>query len=206
MNKFLAGFIVLALLASSNVYAVVYNYTGPNFTNVSGAYTTSMRVTGSFSTSSPIPPNSDDFDATGIVTSWSFFDGLQSINSTNGVIYPNSFLFTTDGTGNITEAEIAVVDSPLATQVGQTNDVITISTSGLNASDSAGIDLVCTAVTNGICSDAAQSQDYATVDATGAAWTQVTVTVDIPTLSTWGIAALILLLGTLAFARRRLIS
>ncbi len=199
MNKFLAGLIMVTLLASSNVYAVVYNYTGLNFNDVSGAYTTSMRVTGSFSTSTPIPPNSVNFDATGIVTSWSFSDGLQTIDNTNGVIGSNSFIFTTDGAGNITAADIFVVSSPLATEVGQTEDIIGTFTLG---NDHAAIDAVCAAVSDGICNIFGKPEDLAFADNTGV-WARLAATVDIPTLSTWGIAALILLLGTFAFSRRK---
>ena len=62
MKRILIGIALLASLISGYAHAVTYTYTGNNFTTVSAssAYTTDMRVTGSFNTSVPIPPNSID--------------------------------------------------------------------------------------------------------------------------------------------------
>jgi hypothetical protein len=143
--------VALASLISSYAYAEVYSYTGTNFTNVTGVlHTTDMRVTGGIVTSSPIPPNSNNFDINGIVTSWSFNDGVQTINSSNGVTYPlDQLIVSTDGLGDISEISIEAYVAPRGTAIGDTDDFIWVSKFGVDLAD---IGAVCTDLTNGICS------------------------------------------------------
>jgi hypothetical protein len=78
-----------------------------------------MRITGSFTTSIPIPPNSSYYDIAPIMTSWSFSDGLQTITSASGQFRPSSPPHvTTDSQGNITDTFLLFWDFPIATQVG----------------------------------------------------------------------------------------
>jgi hypothetical protein len=151
MHRIVSILAALASITSSYAHAEVYSYTGPNFTNTTGVlHTTDMRVTGAFVTSSPIPPNSDDFDINGIVTSWSFNDGVQTINSSNGVIYPfDQFIVSTDELGNISGISIQAFVAPIGTNIGDTDNFIWISLYGTDLAD---IGAVCGEVTNGICS------------------------------------------------------
>lgn len=139
-------------MIGSNAFAETYTYTGKNFTSANGDYTTSMQVTGSITTSSPIPPNSINFDIRSIATSWSFFDGVQTISDADGVFHSFSAFapkFTTDGDGNIVKADVWVSDDPVATEVNQTNKYIaTMASGGFDH----GVSLAkCTTVTDGIC-------------------------------------------------------
>jgi len=127
MKNLLLSLTVLASMIGSHAYAETYIYTGKNYTDANGSYTTDMRITGSITTSAPIPPNSIKFDISDIATSWSFFDGVQTISNVDGVFHTFSAFspkFTTDGDGNITKADLWVSDNPVATAVGQTNRYI----------------------------------------------------------------------------------
>jgi len=147
--------VALASMIASDANAETYIYTGKNYTNANGDYTTAMRITGSITTSSPIPPNSIDFDIRTIATSWSFFDGVQTISDADGVFHSFSAFapkFTTDGDGNITQADVWVSDDPVATEVNQTNRYIATIASGFPSGFDHGVSLAkCTTVTNGIC-------------------------------------------------------
>lgn len=87
MKNLILSLTVLASMIGSHANAETYIYTGKNFTSANGDYTTNMQVTGSITTSSPIPPNSINFDIGTIATSWSFFDGVQTISDADGVFH-----------------------------------------------------------------------------------------------------------------------
>lgn len=202
MNKILIGTVVLASLVCGHVYAAVYNFTGQNFTTVNGSYTTAMRITGIITTSVPIPPNSALLDISGILTSWSFNDGVQTINNVNGAFSPfNLPLFTTDGGGNITAVSLAVFATPLGTAVGQTDDII-IFFSG-SSSIRGLVGGVCFSVSGGFC-NGWSAADQAT--AGGGTWAILTAApTPVPTMSQWSLILLTMLLGLagLAYYRRR---
>ena len=89
----------------------VYSYTGNNFTDVSPGiegyvYSTSDSITGSFTVSSPL---GDNFSGDVTPASFSFSDGVQTIDSADsGDIF--TFEVTTDGSGTIDDWDISVVD------------------------------------------------------------------------------------------------
>ena len=144
-------------MIASHANAETYIYTGKNYTDANGDYTTDMRVTGSITTSAPIPPNSIKFDISDIATSWSFFDGVQSISNVDGVFHTFSAFspkFTTDGDGNITKADLWVSDNPVATVVGQDNRYIaTFPSTDLSVGFDHGVSLArCTLIQEGVCS------------------------------------------------------
>jgi hypothetical protein len=57
MSKFLVSLIAMALLLCINpANAATYIYTGVNYISATGPYDTGMSITGSITTSSPIPP------------------------------------------------------------------------------------------------------------------------------------------------------
>ena len=151
MLRIMLILVALAPLIYSYACAEVYSYTGANFTNTTGVlHTTDMRVTGAFVTSHPIPADSDNLNISGIMTSWSFNDGVQTINSSNGVIHPFSpLVVSTDELGDITAISIEAFVAPIATAVGDTDDYILITP---YRSDLADIGAVCSDLTNGICS------------------------------------------------------
>lgn len=105
-------FAMLALFASVAT-ATTYQYTGAAYTAAGGVYSTSMRVTGTFTTASPLPANMP-LTAIGpggsdLVTAWSFNDGVHTFTQANSmVLFGDSMNFAvgTDADGNISTAQI----------------------------------------------------------------------------------------------------
>jgi hypothetical protein len=103
----LSGVILLdAMLTMSPVSATTYytyNYTGPDFTVVSGAYALSDNVSGSVTLTQPL---GDNFSGPilPILFSFSFFDGVQTISSSTPDVYilSSEDLFETGPSGLIT--------------------------------------------------------------------------------------------------------
>jgi hypothetical protein len=77
-----------------------YTYTGNDFTDVSGPYTTSEKLTGMFNLSAAIPANHPFSDVSSLVLSFTMSDGVQTITSAEGFV--EHFSFSTDSTGAIT--------------------------------------------------------------------------------------------------------
>lgn len=100
-----------------------YTYTGPNFTNYFGNYDDTMSVTGSITTSAPIPPNLTDYNIGGLVTSWSFTDGVNTLQAPGSVLIA---VVNTNDTGDIVGGQIGAYTLPWRTQVGDIQDWITI--------------------------------------------------------------------------------
>ena len=128
MHRVFLTALLLGLAAATHAQQETYRYVGPTFTSVNGDYTTADRVIGRITTSSPIPPNSIDFDISTIATGFRFDDGVQVIDDTTGVFHPGIAFrprFTTDGAGNITEANLFVEKPSVATSVGATTSYIT---------------------------------------------------------------------------------
>lgn len=199
MIRILRSFIALSLLISSFAYATTYTYTGNNFTVVAGAYTTSMKVTGSLTTSSPIPPDSIDFDISTILTAWSFHDGVQTIDSTVGMLHPDiPPLFSTDSTGNVISVIQIVFYAPIASVVGERIDYIYVTpTSDLAVSNGE-----CFEVTDGVCSNGGPVNDSGQNDTTGV-WVTTHNSIPVPTMSQLSLMLLTLMLGMVGFARLR---
>jgi hypothetical protein len=100
-----------------------YTYTGPNFTIYSGNYDGTMSVTGSITTSVPIPSNLTDYNIGGLVTSWSFTDGVNTLQAPGSVLIA---VVNTNDTGDIVGGQIGAYTLPWRTQVGDIQDWITI--------------------------------------------------------------------------------
>ena len=198
MKQILIG---IAVLVSSYAHAEVYTYSGANYSVALGAYTTAMRVTGSITTSDPIPPNSVDLDISGILTSWSFSDGLQTIDNVNGTTnlnYPP--LVSTDASGDITVTNIRVLATPLATAIGDTDDFIVTRFNNLVARDA-----VCNIVNGGVCSDWSPAVDLA-LNRVAGDWETVAAPIPakpVPSMSEWSLITLSVLFSLIIFANRK---
>ena len=79
--------------------AVEYDYTGTNFTSVSGAYTTADHVSGDIVLDSPLLSSTTTSDPT--IDAYSFTDGINTISSTNPDAFVSTDIFTTDSAGRI---------------------------------------------------------------------------------------------------------
>lgn len=208
MLKFITICMALILSLGGYANATTYNYTGTNFIDGLGSYTSGMSVTGSITTSSPIPENSVNYDITPLISSWTFFDGLQTISSTNGgsIAYnpniPLPLAFNTDALGNITFAQIQMHAGPWTETTGSTNNFITVRPEEAEVL----IDLECTEVFNGICSLYEVGPGVGGFSSGAIAlegsW-ETTVAPPIPTISVWGLGILAGLLGLIGFVRHR---
>ena len=78
--------------------AAVYTYTGTNYTQAAAPFTTSERVTGTFTLAAPLAANLNSASITPI--SFTFATGFDTFGA--GVAYSSQFVFSTDASGNIT--------------------------------------------------------------------------------------------------------
>jgi hypothetical protein len=81
----------------------IYSYLGNDFTTATSPYTTSDYISGSFTLDSPLPPN---YPASGVaasipgfITSFSFYDGVNSWNESDAVV--TTILVATNSSGSI---------------------------------------------------------------------------------------------------------
>lgn len=102
---------LLTMLASVTALSATYGYSGPPYTTVGGIYTTNMRITGAFTTDSPLAPNLSNVEigpnGLNLVVGWSFNNGVTTFTTGNsapriGVNFNGDFVVSTDVVGNIT--------------------------------------------------------------------------------------------------------
>jgi hypothetical protein len=136
--------LIAAVFASSlAAHATTYDYTGVDFSIVTNSYSTSDSVTGSFTTASPLGDNLTN--ATISATSFSFYDGVRTINNMNG--YAEVLDISTDASGNIVDwnvdvaqggplSYIAVTGGPLTTSPG---DATQLTVGNYGISESSGV-------------------------------------------------------------------
>lgn len=90
--------VLLALLFAPAMHATtIYTYVGNPFTSVTGTFTTSMRLTGSFTLNAPLADNLAGVQIT--PTDYSFFDGIETDSSSQPV--SSMFFVSTNATGAI---------------------------------------------------------------------------------------------------------
>jgi len=202
---FLVVFLGVLVLPVGALAATTYSYIGNNFTFASGAYATSDSVTGEFTVSVALAPNLVDEPIAGLATDWSFTDGVQTLDSGNSVlgIPSNLARVTTDAGGNIVAWLLFVVDDPIATAAGQTNNAIVTVTSN----DSGYLNLTCDFTTDGFCSSYTSGAERGFTGVPGA-WDMETVpepgpvATQVPTMSAYGLV--LTMLGLILVATRRL--
>ena len=81
---------------------IEYDYTGNVFTFVTGAYTTSDKVTGFVTFMNPLAANMPLTPET--PSTFSFFDGVNTITNANATV--SVFSFATDAAGGITQWDV----------------------------------------------------------------------------------------------------
>jgi hypothetical protein len=121
------------LLGTAQAHATTYTYTGNNFTTITdntdptGAYTTSMSVTGSFTVANPLP---NFFSGLITPTSFSFSDGRNTITNSNAGIAGTFFDVFTNGTGAVINWDISVTmpNTNFVTGLGPTDQIQTQNT------------------------------------------------------------------------------
>ena len=98
----------LAYPASVQAVPTTYQYTGNPFTDVSGAYTTSMFVTAMVTVTGPLAPNMPFTQV--FPTAFTLSDGVQTLTNLNS--FSSEFFFATGPTGAITMWTVVVVAPP----------------------------------------------------------------------------------------------
>jgi len=96
----------LAYPASVQAVPTTYQYTGNPFTDVSGSYTTSDFVTAMVTLAGPLGANMPLTHVN--PTAFTFFDGVQTLNSTNSHPNPFAFSFATNANGEIISWRVEV--------------------------------------------------------------------------------------------------
>jgi hypothetical protein len=169
-------FALIFLVLGFHSQAETYTYTGPNYHTANPPYTTSMAITGSFTTSSAIPPNAVDFDLRPIVTSWSFSDGVNTQTNANSGLWDIGGLFppiaSTDANGDITSIIFLLFNPATPHTVGITFDQFQIRSDLPGAT--AANDLICTGLTDNWCGtftwDTVQNPDFPYASADLGTW------------------------------------
>jgi hypothetical protein len=141
--------------APSRASTTTYTYTGPDFNDIEGhallgfpPYSMSMSVTGSFTVAAPLISLSDQ-DITASILSFSFFDGIQTITSSNATSF--GFSVSTDAFGNLTAWTIGVHIGDLAATGDEEQDIGTLFIPQALAVDQGDIALCVGPVVNGSC-------------------------------------------------------
>jgi hypothetical protein len=145
--------------------AATYVYSGPNYQFVQAPYTTSMSMSGSFTTANPLPANLSPTNigpnGSNLVTSWSFNDGVNTFTQATSVPLPQAGTFNigTDGSGNI-NAFFIQLESPLPPHsVNQTINAITISNQG-QVQQAQGVITTCATLQGSVCATLNQASQY----------------------------------------------
>lgn len=95
--------------AGAALAQVDYSYVGPTFDIVFAPYTTSDRVSGSFTVAAPLPPNLLYSDISGLVIAFSFTDGVATRTEADSVVC--EFIATTDGSGVLLDSRFWLRES-----------------------------------------------------------------------------------------------
>jgi hypothetical protein len=157
----MSGVFLLLIVYSAHAAAVTYNVTtgtyGPGTGTVSGTFSDSMSLSGSFTLDSPLAPNLNRYDFTGMVTSYSFNNGVDTFTSRNSVFYPGEISVNTDDSGEITDIEVNIISPPPphSSNPATVIDFMGFDWEGGALGDVDGADNAnCTDVVGGLCDDA----------------------------------------------------
>jgi hypothetical protein len=119
-----------------------YTVSGSTYSTVTSLYANATGITGSFTTSSPLPPNLNNAPIAGgtgglgFVQSWSFNDGVFSYTNANSVPWTDagnnagSFAVSTDSAGNITGFFIVLTRPSSGAVIGQLTEWLFLGFSG----------------------------------------------------------------------------
>jgi hypothetical protein len=157
---FLFGFLPSPARATA-----IYEYTGNPFDSslsLNGGYG-GTSVSGQFSLSTPLAPNTALTDISGSILSFSFTDGVNTITNMTLPLATYSFKVGTDATGNINDWELFVSqDYPSPAMVG--SQFFQIGTAaGYN---DYGFVFTCTTVTGTSCTDSVDKGEFTDSDGT----------------------------------------
>ncbi len=192
--------IVLALaLSASSVAAKLYVYTGLQYAGASGVYTSSMRITGTFTTADPLPSNMPltpiGPGGLNLVTGWSFTDGVNTLTNNNSTLLYGGdgyFLVSTDENGQIALFGLGFMSPLPPNTVGQPMDFIFFTSEAQQVGASA----PCTALLGALCESIPASSANSAYNFAGGTWSALAEPVPVLTPPVLVVlAGLILLTG-----------
>jgi hypothetical protein len=209
LKKFLRLICAPLAFCASLACATTYSYVGPTYVTATGLYTTSMHVTGSFTTASPLPKNMALTDigpdgGSNLVTSWSFSDGVNTYTNTNTVLLygiDTNFAVSTDAGGNVLSFNLGFMAPVPPNTVDEPMNAIFLSPGETQATTAA----LCSAITAGVCTFIPTgSANFATADTPGVWQLAAVATVTpVPTLSESALVLLGIGVAMLAVLVRR---
>lgn len=207
-TSFAAWLAVGLAVAPSTLGAATYTFTGDPYAAPAAPFTAGMRVTGSFATAAPLPPNLPltpiGPGGSNLVLAWSFSDGVTTYTQANSALFgddPNAFRVSTDAGGNVVEYQVALV-SPLPPHtVGQPIDAFQIASQSGSPLTQVDFQRPCDALTPGnSCFSTSNDQ---VVEFIGGSWSSRIDVVSVPTLGMASLAALAVLLVAAALGLMR---
>jgi hypothetical protein len=208
------------LMAFPASAATTYNYVGSVYTllmshttctlGTCNDYTTSMKVTGSFTVGVPLAANlaNVDISTSANLLGWTFFDGVNTISSVtpNSWIYPGFFRVSTDASGNVTTTDIVVGDFTSAVGTGVNSRINSIGV-GDDAPGDYGINNDwCVAVTGNACTTSSSDTNSSSgANFTAGVWPTgaSSAAASIPALSPAALLVLIATCGLMGLALLR---
>ena len=115
---------VICLLACNANASVIYTYTGKNFNSFTGStFDDSMNVTGYIELAELLAPNLVDVNVTPL--SYSFTDGVSTIEKDDGIGGSDTFRFYTNAGGTISMWNVGLLNAtPNPAQLGDTASLI----------------------------------------------------------------------------------
>ena len=204
MKRIALSFAVLALSIGNYAYATTYTYTGNNFDTVTGVYSTSHSVSRSFTVASALPADMDG-DISQQVLSYSFTDGVNTLNESNSVLCTGlayGILVGTDSNGNLDEWSVSIC-TPVSTVPSPVHMIMSLNAGALVA-DVGGVS-TCIGVDGDACDEFSDevSTDAGQIQGQAGTWTRSGWATPVPTLTQWSLVLLALGLGMLGIARIR---
>ena len=208
MARIVAGIaMTVVTLWAAPAAAATYQLTASPFTSLvppsPNPFTTSMQVTGAFVTSAPVSANLTMQDISGLITSYSFSDGVhtftQSNSAFNSPLNGGGFLVTTDAAGSITYVQFLVMSPAPPHTVGGKLNYLAVG-DGVGAYDN----LDCVVVQATVCSQVAFGATAARAfTAQYAVVTLVPAAPAMPVVAFIALAGIVTWLGTRHLTRHR---
>jgi len=197
--RLLAVLLLLSGIATSwPASAATYSYESPNYSTIFGSpgLTTAMNVTGSFELEPPLGPNLNNYHLTGLVTEYSFSNGVDTFDETNSVIC--IAYVSTDSRAQFTQYVFSLRESPAPSQ-GEPIKFLDFYNPGWTGADSG------RGPSPGTSCGALSPDHRAYTDADDYGnWTSPVITRSIPALGTLGLVFMVglILIGAVITRRR----
>lgn len=167
--------VALVAASASALAATTYTYTGPKFQFIGGAgYTSNLSVTGSFTTTNPLPPNLALTDigpaGTNLVTAWSFNDGVNTYTKSNSIVFGNLsgyFRVATNAFGNLTQFYITLLGPLPPHAINQSMRFLDVINANFLQSQG-GNGAACQTLTGSVCTKVGNATNYGDAASPGA--------------------------------------